>query len=120
MRNNQLGAIKYTFQIDINHRIKLSFGHLNQARILSNACVINQDINASMLLHHLVNYRLNAGAISHIHGIAFGIQDLCCSAVDSFLVDIGNDDLGTLLRKTLGSSKTNTLSGTGDDGYFVF
>jgi hypothetical protein len=120
---HRLGAIEYALQIDVNHLVKLLGGHFLQARVLRDAGVVDQHVNAAELgldlSHHIVHHR----ALGDIHDKTFsrGTQRATLSnrLIDAGLLDVADDHDSSLGRKLERCGQTNTLRCAGNDGNLV-
>ncbi len=84
--------------------------------------VIDQDINFSVPIHHLLSGRFQSRKVSHAQIGKFSRKALLAQFMGCFFAciqPIPENDAGTFLRKKQGRGLADAAGSTRDDGYFV-
>ena len=99
--------------IDVKGPDKISLSDLDQGGRGKYRSVIDQDVDMSQLLEGCRDPGLNTQGVGYIH--CNGRRtDVLRSLLCGFNVDVGNNDLRTLINVTTGEGQPNALCGTGN------
>ena len=114
-----LGAVVDALQVDVDDAVELVLAHLLELRVLDDAGVVDQRVDAPPLGHHALDHRRDAFLVGDVDdeadGLAAALDDEIDRRLHRGLVDVAGDDLRAFLGELDGGRLANALAGTGDD-----
>ncbi len=118
-----LCAVEDAAQVHVDHLVELLQRHFLQARVLGDAGVVDQHVDAAELVFDLADHGVDHGALGHVHHIAhrLGAQGLALfdGFVDAGLLDVADDDGGAFFCELEGGGQAYALGGAGDEADLV-
>ena len=116
--------MEHAAQVDVDHAVELLQRHFLQARVLGDAGVVDQHVDAAEFFLDAGDHGIDHFALRHVHLIARrrGAERLALldDLVHSTLFDVADDDDGAFLGEFQRGGQTDALGGAGDDGNLVF
>ena len=61
-------------QVDVDHAVELLQGHLLQSRVLRDAGVVHQHVDAAVSRQHLGYHGCHARAVGHVQRMPLGLR----------------------------------------------
>jgi hypothetical protein len=105
-------------------RVELLQRHLLQPRVLGDAGVVDQHVDAAELFLDAGDHGIDRFALRHVHLKAGGGRAERLALRDDLvhrrLLDVADDDDGAFLGEFQRGGQTDALGGAGDDGNLVF
>ena len=119
-----LGAMEHAAQVDVDHAVELLQRHLLQPRILGDASVVHQHVDAAKAFHHLATTASTISrwvtSITKPSGLGAQRLALLHGFVHHGLLHVADDDGGAFRGELECSGQANALSGAGDERDFSF
>ena len=93
---HRLGAVPGALRVDVDDAIELILGHRDELRVLHDARVVDQHVDAAVALHHRLDHGLNRRAVGDVHEkpmrVATDIANRGDGLIDGRLVQVADDD----------------------------
>ena len=115
--------MKHAAQVDIDHQVELLQRHFLQARILGDAGVVDQHVDAPELFLGTAHHRIDLVALRHVHDVADCQRAkrpaLADCLVNGGLPNVADDDDGAFAGELEGGGQADALRGAGDEADLV-
>ncbi|MCY1438861.1 hypothetical protein D9M71_550770 [compost metagenome] len=111
-------------QVAVDNGVPLLVGHLLDDVVPGVAGVVDDDVDATIVLHGGLDETVSEVGSGHTadagHSLATGVADFCNDVFGRSSVEIIDHDLGAVSGQLQGDATTDTAAGTGDQGDFTF
>jgi len=118
-----LRAVEDAAQVHVYDFVELLERHFLQARILGDAGVVDEDVDAAELVFDLADHGIDHGALGHVHHITDGLGAQGLALFDGFidagLLDVANDNGRAFFCKFEGGGQAYALGGAGNEADLV-
>ena len=104
------------FDVDAHHCIKIGFADFQKVGCTQDAGIVDQDINALVLLDGLRHQGIDLGLVAHVAGDENRAQ-LGGQCLTVALVEVGDHHLGAVAGKAASAGFADSLCAAGDDDH---
>src|SRR5271170_1404932 len=109
----------YAPEIDFEEPLEVLFGDLIEGAAESDACVVDEDVDAGMLGEDLRGESGNGGAIGDVEVMLANAQARCCGEFGGLsewrFVDVREGEMAAAAREGDGDAAADAAGGSGDD-----
>ena len=123
-RREGLRIVEHRAEVDLEHQVPVFHAHTEDELVAGDAGVVDQNVEAAVVLGHPRGHFLRLGEIRsvrsqeispHALGAKFGEQGVALLVG----LQVGENDIGTLLGEEQGMAASDPARSAGDQGGFI-